>query len=137
MATPPASANLIRGLLEPCLLSLLEAGPDYGLSLSQRLEASGIGPVPGGTLYPALLRLDRRGLVTTSWRPSSSGPARKYFELTPLGATELAARRREWRRLSAALSTVIDGGTQTDRELPPHGPGSTEATTADVEERHQ
>ncbi|WP_127843058.1 PadR family transcriptional regulator [Actinomyces wuliandei] len=137
MAPATASANLIRGLLEPCLLSLLEQGPDYGLSLRQRLEASGIGPVPGGTLYPALLRLDRRGLVTTFWKPSSSGPARKYFELTPLGITELAARRREWRRLSSALSTVIEGSGQTDRKLPLHGPGSTEAATADVEERHQ
>ncbi|RJF43901.1 PadR family transcriptional regulator [Actinomyces sp. 2119] len=112
MATPPVSTNLVRGLLEPCLLSLLEAGPDYGLSLSQRLETSGIGPVPGGTLYPALLRLDRRGLVTTSWRPSPSGPARKYFELTPLGTSELAERRREWRRLSAALGGVIEGNAQ-------------------------
>ena len=65
--------------------------------------------VSGGSLYPALTRLERRGLVTTSTRPSSSGPARKYYELTPAGLTELAARREEWRAFRAAVSAVLDG----------------------------
>ena len=77
-----SAARLLRGFLEPCLLSLLAEHADYGLSLAQRLASAGLDEVPGGTLYPALMRLEKRGLVAVSWRPSTSGPARKYYELT-------------------------------------------------------
>ncbi|BDA64183.1 PadR family transcriptional regulator [Actinomyces capricornis] len=103
------AARLLHGFLEPCLLSLLEGQPDYGLSLAQRLEAAGLGPIPGGTLYPALLRLEKRGLVTAFRKPSTSGPARKYFELTPEGAVELTARRQEWRSFATTAGAIIEG----------------------------
>ena len=101
-----STARLLRGFLEPCLLSLLAEHADYGLSLVQRL---GLDEVPGGTLYPALMRMEKRGLVAVSWRPSTSGPARKYYELTDTGRTELAARRTEWRTFSTAVGTLIEG----------------------------
>ena len=62
-----SAARLLRGFLEPCLLSLLAEHADYGLSLAQRLAAAGLDEVPGGTLYPALMRLEKRGLVQR-WR---------------------------------------------------------------------
>ena len=104
-----SAARLLRGFLEPCLLSLLAEHADYGLSLAQRLAAAGLDEVPGGTLYPALMRLEKRGLVAVSWRPSTSGPARKYYELTDAGHTELAARRAEWRTFSTAVGDLIEG----------------------------
>ena len=104
-----SAARLLRGFLEPCLLSLLAEHADYGLSLAQRLAAAGLDEVPGGTLYPALMRLEKRCLVSVSWRPSTSGPARKYYELTDAGHTELAARRAEWRTFSTAVGTLIEG----------------------------
>ena len=94
-----STARLLRGFLEPCLLSLLAEHADYGLSLVQRLAAAG----------PALMRMEKRGLVAVSWRPSTSGPARKYYELTDTGRTELAARRTEWRTFSTAVGTLIEG----------------------------
>ena len=118
------TARLLRGFLEPCLLALLEPGPDYGLSLTRRLVEAGMDEVPGGSLYPALTRLERRGLVTTSTRPSSSGPARKYYELTPAGLTELAARREEWRAFRAAVSAVLDGSAHAARTTPSTAPAS-------------
>ena len=54
-----SAARLLRGFLEPCLLSLLAEHSDYGLSLAQRLAAAGLDEVPGGTLYPALMRLEK------------------------------------------------------------------------------
>ena len=96
----------------PGTLSALTAGrrhADYGLSLAQRLAAAGLDEVPGGTLYPALMRLEKRGLVAVSWRPSTSGPARKYYELTDAGHTELTARRAEWRTFSTAVGALIEG----------------------------
>ena len=104
-----STSRLLRGFLEPCLLALLTPGPDYGLSLMRRLSAAGLEDVPGGSLYPALTRLERRGLVSTSTRPSASGPARKYYELTDAGRAELAARREEWRTLRTAFSAVLEG----------------------------
>ena len=107
------TARLLRGLLEPCLLALLENGADYGLSLAHRLSGAGLEEVPGGSLYPALTRLERRGLVSTSTRPSASGPARKYYELTAAGRTELAAHRAEWRSFRTAFSAILESSTAT------------------------
>lgn len=123
-----ATSRLLRGFLEPCLLALLEPGPDYGLSLTRRLVDAGMDEVPGGSLYPALTRLERRGLVTTSTRPSSSGPARKYYELTPAGLAELAERREEWRAFRTAFSAVLDGGAHAGGTTPSAAPASTAPT---------
>ena len=109
-----STSRLLRGLLEPCLLALLEPGADYGLSLTRRLSQAGLEDVPGGSLYPALTRLERRGLVTTSSHPSASGPARKYYELTEAGHAELAARRAEWRAFRTAFSSVLEGSTTVE-----------------------
>ena len=108
-----STSRLLRGFLEPCLLALLAPSPDYGLSLMRRLSAAGLEEVPGGSLYPALTRLERRGLVSTSTRPSASGPARKYYELTAAGRTEQAARRAEWRAVRTAFSAILESSTAT------------------------
>ena len=108
-----STSRLLRGFLEPCLLALLAPGPDSGLSLRRRLSAAGLEDVPGGSLYPALTRLERRGLVSTSTRPSASGPARKYYELTAAGRNELAARRAEWRSFRTAFSAILESSTAT------------------------
>ncbi|MBM6978695.1 MAG: PadR family transcriptional regulator [Actinomyces succiniciruminis] len=110
-----STSRLLRGFLEPCLLALLESGADYGLSLTRRLDAAGLENVPGGSLYPALTRLERRGLLATTTRPSDSGPARKYYELTDAGRNELAARRAEWCAFRSAVSAILEG------EASPHG----------------
>ena len=96
-----STSRLLRGFLEPCLLALLAPSPDYGLSLMRRLSAAGLEEVPGG------------GLVSTSTRPSASGPARKYYELTAAGRTELAARRAEWRSFRTAFSAILESSTAT------------------------
>ena len=104
-----STSRLLHGFLEPCLLSLLAERADYGLSLSQRLAAAGLDAIPGGTLYPALMRLEKRDLVAVSWHPSTSGPARKYYELTDAGRAELTAQRAQWRAFSSAVGTLING----------------------------
>ena len=98
-----STSRLLRGFLEPCLLALLAPRPDYGLALMRRLSAAGLEEVPGGSLYPALTRLERRGLVSTSTRPSASGPARKYYELTAA----------EWRSFRTAFSAILESSTAT------------------------
>lgn len=88
--------NWLHGFLDLALLSLLAAERDYGYGLAQRLAAAGLGEVPGGTIYPALLRLERQGLALAAWESSANGPRRKYFELTPAGRESLARLVSQW-----------------------------------------
>jgi PadR family transcriptional regulator PadR len=97
----------LHGLLELCLLGLLDDQRDYGLGLTNRLSEAGLGFVPGGTIYPALARLEATGLVSSAREPSSSGPPRKYFELTQAGREALEGRRTEWRQFSRSIHVVL------------------------------
>ncbi|MGL4742922.1 MAG: PadR family transcriptional regulator, partial [Dermatophilaceae bacterium] len=87
----------------------------YGYGLAQRLAIMGFGEVPGGTLYPALLRLGRDGLVDTSWRPSAAGPRRKYYAVTASGRAEFADRAGRWDAFSASVNTVLETARQPSR----------------------
>ena len=82
----------IHGFLDLCLLGILARGREYGRGLAAGLAEAGFGEIPGGTLYPALLRLEKQGFVQVSRVPSTLGPVRKYYELTPLGAEEASRR---------------------------------------------
>jgi PadR family transcriptional regulator, regulatory protein PadR len=97
----------LHGLLELCLLGLLGEERDYGLGLTNRLAESGLGVVPGGTLYPALARLESTGMVSSARTRSPSGPPRNYFELTREGRDALEARRTEWREFSRSIHTIL------------------------------
>jgi PadR family transcriptional regulator, regulatory protein PadR len=96
----------LHGFLDLSLLCLLAERRDYGLGLGQRLAEAGFGDIPGGTLYPSLLRLEKQGLVQTDWETSTVGPRRKYFDLTPDGRAAAAARAAEWREFRAAVDRV-------------------------------
>lgn len=100
----------LRGLLDLCVLALLRDGESYGYELAQALHASGLGEVQGGTLYPVLLRLQRAGLVTTSWREGESGPARKYYRLSDAGRTELDDLSSAWLGFADRVSEILKKG---------------------------
>ncbi len=86
---------------------MLADGADYGLNLMARLEVAELGTIPGGTLYPALLRLETTGLVTSERRTSESGPPRKYFALTAAGRRALRERRTEWIAFGARIDALL------------------------------
>jgi PadR family transcriptional regulator, regulatory protein PadR len=102
-----ASRPWLHGFLDLCLLAMLQEKPDYGYGLSQRLAAAGVAEVPGGTLYPALLRLEQQGLAEPTWQPSGSGPRRKYYAVTPAGQALLAAQTAEWQRFRDGIDTLV------------------------------
>lgn len=97
----------LHGFLDLCLLAMLRERADYGYGLSQRLAGAGVAEVPGGTLYPALLRLEQQGLASPSWGPSESGPRRKYYAITPEGLAVLESQAAEWQRFRDGVDSLI------------------------------
>ncbi|GAA0406345.1 PadR family transcriptional regulator [Micromonospora fiedleri] len=100
----------LRGVLDLCVLALLRDGESYGYELAQALDAAGVGPIQGGTLYPVLLRLQRTGLVTAQWRAGESGPARKYYQLTDDGLAALRHGGNAWLAFVAPVNGIVTKG---------------------------
>jgi PadR family transcriptional regulator PadR len=94
-------------VLALCVLGVLGDGPTYGYALGQRLVEAGLGTVKGGTLYPLLARLEKDGLVESTWQVGDAGPGRKYFSLTSGGRSELASRSRDWDRFVEATRRTL------------------------------
>jgi PadR family transcriptional regulator PadR len=97
----------LRGVLDLCALGLVARQESYGYELSQRLDAAGLGPIRGGTLYPVLLRLQRTGLVAARWRSGGSGPARKYYRITPAGQQALATAADDWATFTHGVNGIL------------------------------
>jgi transcriptional regulator len=97
-----------HGHLDAMLLAVLEAVPGHGYDLARRIEerSGGVLDVPEGSLYPALQRLERTGLVDSSWR-AEGGRRRRVYRLTRSGRRAVAHERNEWRDYLAAVSAVL------------------------------
>ena len=90
------------------LLSVLSAGPAHGYAVITALRARSEGTfdLPEGTVYPALHRLERTGLLNSSWA-EAEGRRRRVYALTGEGEAALAAERTEWRRFAGGISSVL------------------------------
>jgi PadR family transcriptional regulator PadR len=103
-------AQLRRGVLEFCVLAMLEAEERYAFDLVRALgEADGMMVTSEGTLYPMLSRLRKDGTVDTTWRESASGPPRRYYRLTTEGKRALKRFRLEWTGFRDAVDRVLEG----------------------------
>jgi len=98
--------QLRKGVVEYCVLGLLQGAPTYGWKISEQLVSLGlIGSI--GTLYPLLARLRDQGLIIAQADTSDSARPRKYYSLTPDGREQLRQFRAQWQPFSAAVSTII------------------------------
>jgi PadR family transcriptional regulator PadR len=97
---------MLRGVLDLCLLALLQTGELYGYEIADRLRERQLD-VGDGTIYPLLARLERAGDVRAVRRPSADGPARRYWTLTAAGRTTLEAGQRDWTAMSAAVDAIL------------------------------
>jgi PadR family transcriptional regulator PadR len=104
-------SRLLWGIVEMLILEVLSEGPNYGYEIAQRVasRSEGYFHLKEGSLYPALHRLERQRLLSSSWTETQAGRRRKYYRLTRAGQRELAARRDEWTRFAAGVSGVIGG----------------------------
>lgn len=98
------------------LLHLLAEQESYGYEVAQRLQAAGFADVLEGTVYPALTRLEREGRLATRLVPSPSGPARKYYRLTPAGREALTNAGTLWARHVSAVEAVLSRPLPADLE---------------------
>lgn len=90
-----AIAQMKKGVLEMCILSIINKEQVYPSDIIQKLRASDLIVVEG-TLYPILSRLKNNGYLEYHWQESSSGPPRKYFSITPAGAEALTILSKSW-----------------------------------------
>jgi PadR family transcriptional regulator PadR len=101
------STQLLRGVLDLCLLAVMEEGPAYGYEMTKRLRDRGLAIVGEGSIYPLLARLEREGLVDTYRAESNGGPPRKYYRPSPEGRRALADGVGEWRAARDSLDAVL------------------------------
>jgi DNA-binding PadR family transcriptional regulator len=101
-------AQALKGHLDGMLLAALEDGPCHGYAVMEVLRAGSGGrfDLPTGTIYPALRRLERAGLVHTRWS-EDGGRRRRLYELTPSGRQMLDAERHAWGEFSAAVTALL------------------------------
>jgi PadR family transcriptional regulator PadR len=107
---PSRQSQLLRGVLDACLLAVMRDEPAYGYEMTRRLAARGL-TVAEGSIYPLLGRLERDGLVTTFRRAGEGGPPRRYYGITPAGSARLEEWSTEWRATRAAVDAVLDPET--------------------------
>jgi DNA-binding PadR family transcriptional regulator len=100
--------DLLRGHLDGLLLAVLDDAPGHGYEVGKRLvqRSGGELGVPEGSLYPALHRLERAGLVKSAWS-TGDGRRRRVYRLTSSGRRAMQDSRREWRAFATAVDRVL------------------------------
>ncbi len=104
--------DLPQGTLDLLILKALSLQPMHGWAISQRIHqvSRAALEIPQGSLYPALHRLERRGLIRAEWGASDNNRKAKYYELTRAGRKQLDSEADGWARLTAAVALVLELG---------------------------
>ena len=102
--------DLPQGTLDLLILKALSVQAMHGWEISERLRqvSQAVLQVPQGSIYPALHRLERRGLIAAEWGTTDNNRQAKYYALTTLGRKKLAAGADQWARLTAAVDIVLN-----------------------------
>jgi len=103
------AADVLQGTLDLLILKAVSLEDMHGWGIAQRIQqmSKDVFLVTQGSLYPALIRMKRRGWVTTSWRVTENSRRARYYELTAAGHRQLDAERAAWARASAAVESVM------------------------------
>src|SRR5471032_1347480 len=105
----PKPAPLLQGTLYLIVLQLLRAEPTNGYDLTLRIQAISreVLTVNAGSLYPALYRLEARGLIDAKWAETANGRQAKAYSVTAAGRKHLTEQRESWARFSGALAAIL------------------------------
>ncbi len=110
MKEAPQKADVLQGTLVLLVLRTLDAlGPLHGYGIAKRIEqiSQELLQLNQGTLYPALLRMEQEGWVTTEWGASEKNRRAKYYTITPAGRKQLAREADDWRRMSSTIERFL------------------------------
>ena len=107
MTTP--KSDLPQGTLDLLILKVVALGPVHGYTIAQSLEqvSRGVIQVPEGSLYPALHRLENRGLLASDWKETETGREAKFYRLTRKGRNQLETDAASWQRLIDAIALIL------------------------------
>ncbi len=112
-STDSRRTQMYKGVIELALMSLLEDGAEYGLRILDGLRTQAGLDLAEGTLYPLLHRLEKGGLIVAEWRhEAEASHPRKYYRLTPEGATELKAQSETWLDMTGRLNAFLRRGAK-------------------------
>lgn len=106
------ASQLLHGVLDMCLLSLIEEEASYGYEMVAKLRERGLDLASEGSIYPLLSRLQKAELIEGYLVQSPAGPARKYYRMTDEGLETLKTWREEWRLFRSAVDGVLGGEGQ-------------------------
>lgn len=104
-----SQGDMLQGTLDLLILRTLVLGPAHGHSIAQVIErgSDDVLQVEQGSLYPALHRLEDRGLIASFWGTSENNRRARYYRLTPAGRKELAAETSRWEQLARAIGRIL------------------------------
>jgi len=109
MGTKQTKSDLPQGTLDLLILKIVALGPVHGYGIAQRLQqvSRAVVQVPQGSLYPALHRLENRGLLAAEWTETQTGRDAKFYRLTRKGKAQLEMETASWRRLTGAVALIL------------------------------
>jgi len=109
MKRPPEAGDVLQGTLDLLVLRTLILGPAHGHTIAESIERTSENAleVEQGSLYPALHRLEDRGLVSSRWGVSENNRKAKFYQLTAKGRKELHAAASRWRRMARAIGLIL------------------------------
>jgi len=112
---PTSKSDLPQGTLDLLILTVVGAGPQHGYEIAKQLRqmSQDVVQVRQGSLYPALHRLEHRGLLAPEWRASETGREAKYYRLTRKGRAQLDRERASWERLTVAVGGILRAATES------------------------
>lgn len=102
------NTQLLKGVLEYCVLKLISREPTYGYEIVMNLKQDGFSDLSESTLYPLLLRLEQKEKVTVERRPSPKGPSRKYYVVTENGREALQTFQQDWEQLCKLVEKIFE-----------------------------
>jgi PadR family transcriptional regulator PadR len=103
------ATQLLHGVLDMCLLSIIEEEASYGYEMAYKLRERGLNLVSEGSIYPLLSRLQKQGMIEGYLVQSSGGPARKYYRMSQPGRAALGQWRHDWEGFKDSVDAVLDG----------------------------
>lgn len=106
MVTLEDLTEMLKGVLEGCVLEIISRGETYGYEIASSLRGLGFADVVEGTVYTILVRFERNQLVSTQKKPSAKGPPRKFYSLTAAGRAELATFWAKWDFVSSKIDEL-------------------------------